>query len=69
MAILMARNATRLLWRLWWHLAASGFGGSLESVGQFDIVAFGRNLASVAVKMFLHLTQFFEVINALLMSF
>jgi hypothetical protein len=29
-----------------------GFGGSLESGGRFCIGAFGRNLVSVAMKMF-----------------
>jgi hypothetical protein len=36
----------RLWWRLWW---------SLESGGRFCVGAFGRNLSSVAVKMFSHL--------------
>jgi hypothetical protein len=30
----------------------SAFGGSLESGGRFRVGAFGRNLASVTVKMF-----------------
>jgi hypothetical protein len=45
-------------WRLWWGLAESAFGGSVESGGRFCIGAFGRNLASVAVKMFSHLILF-----------
>jgi hypothetical protein len=39
-------------------LAESAFGGSLESGGRFCVGAFGRNLASVAVKMFSHLIYF-----------
>jgi hypothetical protein len=38
-----------------------GYGGvwrSLESGGRFYVDAFGRNLASVAVKEFSHLTYF-----------
>jgi hypothetical protein len=44
-----------------------GYGGahggvwlSLESGGRFCIGAFGRNLASVAVKMFSHLIYFIK---------
>jgi hypothetical protein len=40
--------------RLWWGLAESAFGESLESGGRFCVGAFSRNLASVAVKMFSH---------------
>jgi hypothetical protein len=36
----------------------SAFGGSLESGGRFCVGAFGRNLASVAVKIFSHLIYF-----------
>jgi hypothetical protein len=36
-------------------LAESAFSGSTESNGGFCVGAFGRNLASVAVKMFSHL--------------
>jgi hypothetical protein len=36
----------RLWWRLWWGLAESAFGGSLESGGRFCVGAFGRNLES-----------------------
>jgi hypothetical protein len=44
------------LWQpLWWDLAESAFGGSLESGCRFCVVAFGRNLALLAVKMFSHL--------------
>jgi hypothetical protein len=32
----------RLWWRLWWGLAESTFGGSLESGGRFCVGAFGR---------------------------
>jgi hypothetical protein len=46
---------TRLWWYLWWSLAEFAFDGSLESGGRFCVGAFGRNLASVAVKMFAHL--------------
>jgi hypothetical protein len=33
---------------------------SLESGGRFCVCAFGMNLASVAVKMFSHLTYFIK---------
>jgi hypothetical protein len=36
------------------------FGGSLVSGGRFCVGAFGRNLASVAVKMFSHSIYFKE---------
>jgi hypothetical protein len=39
-------------WHLWWSLAESAFGGSLESGDQFCIGVLGRNTASVTVKMF-----------------
>jgi hypothetical protein len=45
---------TRPCWRLWWGLVESTFDGSQESGGKFCVSGFGRNLASVAVKMFLH---------------
>jgi hypothetical protein len=48
----------RLWRRLWWGLAESAFGGNLESGGRFCVGAFGRNLASVAVKMFSHSIYF-----------
>jgi hypothetical protein len=35
-------------------VAESAFGGSMESGGRFYVGAFDRNLASVAVKKFLH---------------
>jgi hypothetical protein len=44
--------------KLWWGLAESAFGGRLESGGPFCVGAFGRNLASVAVKMFSLLIYF-----------
>jgi hypothetical protein len=34
-----------------------------ESVGRFCVSAFGRNLASVAVKMFSHLNYFIKTFN------
>jgi hypothetical protein len=40
----------------------SAFGGSLESGGRFCVGAFGRNLASVAVKMFSYLICFINFI-------
>jgi hypothetical protein len=43
---------------LWWGLAESAFGESLESDGLFCVGAFGRNVASVAVKIFSHLIYF-----------
>jgi hypothetical protein len=36
-------------------VVGSAFCGSLESGGRFCVGAFGRNLVSVAVKMFSHL--------------
>jgi hypothetical protein len=36
------------------------FGWSLQSGGRFCVGAFGRNLASVAVKMFSHLICFLK---------
>jgi hypothetical protein len=50
----------RLWWCLWWGLAESALGRSLESGGQFCVGAFGRNLASAAVKMFSHLIYFIK---------
>jgi hypothetical protein len=41
----------RLWWCLWWVLAESAFGGSLESGGLLYVGAFGRNLASVAIVL------------------
>jgi hypothetical protein len=37
-----------------------GSGGSLESGGRFCVGAFGRNLASVVLKMFSHLIYFIK---------
>jgi hypothetical protein len=39
---------------VWWNLPLAGVG-ILESGGRFSVGAFGRNLASVAVKMFSHI--------------
>jgi hypothetical protein len=39
-------------------LAEPALGGSLESGGRFCVGAFGRNLASVAVKLFPYLIYF-----------
>jgi hypothetical protein len=50
-ATLVARNANEAL-------VGSAFGGGLESGGRFCVGAFGRNLASVAVKMFSYLVHF-----------
>jgi hypothetical protein len=50
----------KLWWRLWWGLAESPFGGSLESGGRFCVGALGRNLDSVAVKNFSHLIYFIK---------
>jgi hypothetical protein len=43
-------------------LTVSVFGGSVESSsgGRFCVGAFGRNLASAAVKMFSHLFSFIK---------
>jgi hypothetical protein len=43
-----------------WGLTESVFGESLESGGRFCVGAFGRNLFSVAVKMFSHLIYFIK---------
>jgi hypothetical protein len=53
-ATLVARNANEAMVSLWWGLAESAFGGSLESGGRFCVGAFGRNMSSVAIKMFPH---------------
>jgi hypothetical protein len=50
-ATLAARNANE-------SVVGSAFGGSLESGGRFCVGGFGRNLASVAVKMFSNLIYF-----------
>jgi hypothetical protein len=44
--------------RLWLGLAQFAFGGSLDSGVRFCVGAFGRNLASLAVKFFSHLIYF-----------
>jgi hypothetical protein len=45
--------------RLKWNGGAyGGVWGSLESDGRFCVGSSGKNLASVAVKMFLHLIYF-----------
>jgi hypothetical protein len=54
---LVARNATRLWWRLWWGLAEHEFGTILE-FGQACIRASGRNLASSSRKVLSHLIYF-----------
>jgi hypothetical protein len=43
----------------------SAFGRSLDTGGRFFVGAFGRNLASVAVKMFSHLIYFIKSTNVL----
>jgi hypothetical protein len=65
-ASLVARNANEAVVAPRWDLAESVFGGSQESVGRFCIGAFGRKLASVAVKTFSHLILFKNVINVVL---
>jgi hypothetical protein len=42
---------TRLSLRLWWILVESAFDEILKSGGRFYVGAFGRSLASVALKM------------------
>jgi hypothetical protein len=44
----------------WWGSGESAFGGSLESGGRFCVGAFGRNLASVAVKVSSRLIYFIK---------
>jgi hypothetical protein len=46
--------------RLWWGLVESAHGGSMETGGLFCVGAFGRNLASVTMKMFSHLIYFIK---------
>jgi hypothetical protein len=46
--------------RLAWGLAESAFGYSLESGGQYCIGVFGRNMASVAEKMYSSLIFFIK---------
>jgi hypothetical protein len=53
---LVARNANEAVVA---HMVESAFGGSLES-GRFCVCAFGRNLASIAVKTFSHLNYFIK---------
>lgn len=50
---------TRPLWLQQWVLAESAFGGSLEAGSRFHVGAFGRNLFSVALKMFSRLVYQF----------
>jgi hypothetical protein len=45
---------------LWWGMAQSTYGGSLESGGQFCVGEFGRHLASVTMKKSLHLIYFIK---------
>jgi hypothetical protein len=49
---------------LWWGLAEFTFSWSLESGGWFSADAFGRNLASVAMK-FLNLMNFMKTLYKL----
>jgi hypothetical protein len=44
------------------------YGGSLESDGRFCVGAFGRNLASVVVKMFSQLIYFIQTFYKFLLS-
>jgi hypothetical protein len=48
----------KVWWRLWWGLAESAFVRSLESGSRSCVGVFDINLASVALKMFSHLTYF-----------
>jgi hypothetical protein len=50
-ATLVARNANEAMVE---PVVESAFGGSLESGGWFCVGAFGRNLASVAMKILSH---------------
>jgi hypothetical protein len=45
---------------LFWGLADPAFSRSLESGGRFCVGAFGRNLASIAGKMFSHVICFID---------
>jgi hypothetical protein len=53
-ATVVARNANEVIMVLMVGLAESVFGRSLELGSQFCVGAFGRNLASVAMKIFSH---------------
>jgi hypothetical protein len=57
-ATLAAKNANDAMVAPMVEFGGVAFGWSLESGGRFCVGAFGRNLASVAVKMFSHLIQF-----------
>jgi hypothetical protein len=59
-AALVARNANEAAWRLWWGLAESAFGGSMDLGSRFCVGAFGRNLVSVAVISFDTLIYFIK---------
>jgi hypothetical protein len=48
--------------RLWWGLAESPVGESLESGGRSFVGAFGRNLVSVNVQMFSHSIYFIKFV-------
>jgi hypothetical protein len=54
-ATVVARNENEAMVVPMAVLAESDFGGSPESGSRFCVGAFGRNLASVAVKIFSHL--------------
>jgi hypothetical protein len=56
----VARNANEATVAPMVGLAESSFGGSLESGGRFYVSAFGKNLASVSVKMFTQLIYFIK---------
>jgi hypothetical protein len=51
----VATLISRMQTRVWWGLAESVFGRSLESGCRFCVYTFVRNLVSIAVKMFSHL--------------
>jgi hypothetical protein len=50
-ATLVARNANETVVAPVWGLPESAFCRSVESGGRFCVGAFGRNMASVAVKI------------------
>jgi hypothetical protein len=57
-ATLVTRNTNEAMAAPIVSLTESAFGGSLESCGRFCVGAFGRNLASVDLKMFSHFIYF-----------
>jgi hypothetical protein len=60
LAAVVAGSANEIWGCLWWDLAEFALGGRLDSDFRFCVGAFGRNLASAAVKVFPHLICFIK---------